>query len=154
MIRTVIARSEIDLMTIRKRYKERYGKSLFHDIKVSLPYLVYFDPQFVHFKNWNQSLNLNNFMSESRESNRLTEMVDFRPSDTLLVHQQGWGNPSPSVTELIPLPCLLRKNHWCSPVKHSFPNCVIVFYELNSEVWSASTKYILPQDHLNCEEAP
>ncbi|KAF6092207.1 annexin A10 [Phyllostomus discolor] len=33
VIRTVIARSEIDLMTIRKRYKERYGKSLFHEIK-------------------------------------------------------------------------------------------------------------------------
>ncbi|XP_041594563.1 annexin A10 isoform X2 [Vulpes lagopus] len=33
VIRTLIARSEIDLMTIRKRYKERYGKSLFHDIK-------------------------------------------------------------------------------------------------------------------------
>ncbi|MBW00252.1 Annexin A10, partial [Eschrichtius robustus] len=33
VIRILIARSEIDLMTIRKRYKERYGKSLFHDIK-------------------------------------------------------------------------------------------------------------------------
>ncbi|XP_032326795.1 annexin A10 isoform X3 [Camelus ferus] len=33
VIRIIIARSEIDLMTIRKRYKERYGKSLFHDIK-------------------------------------------------------------------------------------------------------------------------
>uniref|UniRef100_A0A452V2X5 Annexin A10 n=1 Tax=Ursus maritimus TaxID=29073 RepID=A0A452V2X5_URSMA len=33
IIRILIARSEIDLMTIRKRYKERYGKSLFHDIK-------------------------------------------------------------------------------------------------------------------------
>ncbi|KAM6221004.1 annexin A10 [Rhynchocyon petersi] len=33
VIRILIARSEIDLMTIRKRYRERYGKSLFHDIK-------------------------------------------------------------------------------------------------------------------------
>ncbi|KAM6149609.1 annexin A10 [Erethizon dorsatum] len=33
VIRILIARSEIDLLTIRKRYKERYGKSLFHDIK-------------------------------------------------------------------------------------------------------------------------
>ncbi|OXB70613.1 UNVERIFIED_CONTAM: hypothetical protein H355_005498, partial [Colinus virginianus] len=33
VIRILIARSEIDLMTIRQRYKERYGKSLFHDIK-------------------------------------------------------------------------------------------------------------------------
>ncbi|NXA90809.1 ANX10 protein, partial [Melanocharis versteri] len=33
VIRTLIARSEIDLMNIRQRYKERYGKSLFHDIK-------------------------------------------------------------------------------------------------------------------------
>ncbi|XP_039397433.1 annexin A10 [Mauremys reevesii] len=33
VIRILIARSEIDLMTIRRRYKERYGKSLFHDIK-------------------------------------------------------------------------------------------------------------------------
>uniref|UniRef100_A0A7N4PYA2 Annexin A10 n=1 Tax=Sarcophilus harrisii TaxID=9305 RepID=A0A7N4PYA2_SARHA len=33
VIRILIARSEIDLMNIRKRYKERYGKSLFHDIK-------------------------------------------------------------------------------------------------------------------------
>ncbi|XP_012512449.1 PREDICTED: annexin A10 [Propithecus coquereli] len=33
IIRILIARSEIDLLTIRKRYKERYGKSLFHDIK-------------------------------------------------------------------------------------------------------------------------
>uniref|UniRef100_A0A8C4MTQ9 Annexin A10 n=1 Tax=Equus asinus asinus TaxID=83772 RepID=A0A8C4MTQ9_EQUAS len=33
VIRILIARSEIDLMTIRKRYKERYGKFLFHDIK-------------------------------------------------------------------------------------------------------------------------
>ncbi|KAM7143064.1 annexin A10 isoform 2-T2 [Molossus nigricans] len=33
LIRILIARSEIDLMTIRKQYKERYGKSLFHDIK-------------------------------------------------------------------------------------------------------------------------
>ncbi|XP_011358589.1 annexin A10 [Pteropus medius] len=33
LIRILIARSEIDLMTIRKRYKERYGKSLFHDIR-------------------------------------------------------------------------------------------------------------------------
>ncbi|XP_072808548.1 annexin A10 [Vicugna pacos] len=33
VIRILVARSEIDLMTIRKRYKERYGKSLFHDIK-------------------------------------------------------------------------------------------------------------------------
>ncbi|XP_031198777.1 annexin A10 isoform X2 [Mastomys coucha] len=33
VIRILIARSEIDLMTIRKRYKERFGKSLFHDIK-------------------------------------------------------------------------------------------------------------------------
>ncbi|XP_040827303.1 annexin A10 [Ochotona curzoniae] len=33
VIRILIARSEIDLMTIRKRYKERYGKSLFHDIR-------------------------------------------------------------------------------------------------------------------------
>uniref|UniRef100_A0A803T4Y0 Annexin A10 n=1 Tax=Anolis carolinensis TaxID=28377 RepID=A0A803T4Y0_ANOCA len=32
VIRILIARSEIDLMTIRQRYKERYGKSLFHDI--------------------------------------------------------------------------------------------------------------------------
>uniref|UniRef100_A0A8D2HUQ1 Annexin A10 n=1 Tax=Urocitellus parryii TaxID=9999 RepID=A0A8D2HUQ1_UROPR len=36
VIRILIARSEIDLLTIRKCYKERYGKSLFHDIKVSL----------------------------------------------------------------------------------------------------------------------
>ncbi|OWK01115.1 ANXA10 [Cervus elaphus hippelaphus] len=33
VIRILISRSEIDLMSIRKRYKERYGKSLFHDIK-------------------------------------------------------------------------------------------------------------------------
>ncbi|EMP28914.1 Annexin A10, partial [Chelonia mydas] len=33
VIRILIARSEIDLMNIRRRYKERYGKSLFHDIK-------------------------------------------------------------------------------------------------------------------------
>ncbi|XP_074087664.1 annexin A10 [Macrotis lagotis] len=33
IIRILIARSEIDLMNIRKRYKERYGRSLFHDIK-------------------------------------------------------------------------------------------------------------------------
>ncbi|XP_069833934.1 annexin A10 [Dendropsophus ebraccatus] len=33
VIRTIVARCEIDLMTIRQRYKERYGKSLFHDIK-------------------------------------------------------------------------------------------------------------------------
>ncbi|OBS73629.1 hypothetical protein A6R68_15832, partial [Neotoma lepida] len=33
VIRILIARSEIDLMTIRKRYKEGFGKSLFHDIK-------------------------------------------------------------------------------------------------------------------------
>ncbi|XP_004640312.1 annexin A10 [Octodon degus] len=33
VIRILIARSELDLLTIRKRYKERYGKSLFHDIK-------------------------------------------------------------------------------------------------------------------------
>ncbi|XP_069061939.1 annexin A10 [Pleurodeles waltl] len=33
VIRILISRSEIDLMNIRKRYKERYGKSLFHDIK-------------------------------------------------------------------------------------------------------------------------
>ncbi|XP_066109531.1 annexin A10 isoform X1 [Saccopteryx bilineata] len=33
LIRILIARSEIDLMTIRKQYRERYGKSLFHDIK-------------------------------------------------------------------------------------------------------------------------
>ncbi|KAG5213594.1 hypothetical protein JEQ12_009380, partial [Ovis aries] len=33
VIRILIARSEIDLMTVRKRYRERYGKSLFHDIK-------------------------------------------------------------------------------------------------------------------------
>ncbi|XP_063802578.1 annexin A10 [Pseudophryne corroboree] len=33
VIRTLIARSEIDLMNIRQRYKERYGNSLYHDIK-------------------------------------------------------------------------------------------------------------------------
>ncbi|KFP00885.1 Annexin A10, partial [Calypte anna] len=33
VIRILIARSEIDLMNIRQRYKETYGKSLFHDIK-------------------------------------------------------------------------------------------------------------------------
>ncbi|KAH0616085.1 hypothetical protein JD844_026919, partial [Phrynosoma platyrhinos] len=33
IIRILIARSEIDLMTIRQRYKERYGKSLLHDIR-------------------------------------------------------------------------------------------------------------------------
>ncbi|XP_068125445.1 annexin A10 isoform X2 [Hyperolius riggenbachi] len=33
VIRTLVARSEIDLMTIRRRYKERYGRSLYHDIK-------------------------------------------------------------------------------------------------------------------------
>ncbi|KAI1238392.1 Annexin A10, partial [Lamprotornis superbus] len=33
VIRILIARSEIDLVNIRQRYKERYGKSLFHDIK-------------------------------------------------------------------------------------------------------------------------
>ncbi|XP_055555658.1 annexin A10 [Falco biarmicus] len=33
IIRILIARSEIDLLNIRQRYKERYGKSLFHDIK-------------------------------------------------------------------------------------------------------------------------
>ncbi|KAF7244166.1 Annexin A10 [Varanus komodoensis] len=33
IIRILIARSEIDLMNIRQQYKERYGKSLFHDIK-------------------------------------------------------------------------------------------------------------------------
>ncbi|KAK1343075.1 hypothetical protein QTO34_015847 [Cnephaeus nilssonii] len=33
LIRILIARSEIDLMTIRKRYKERYGTSLFHEIR-------------------------------------------------------------------------------------------------------------------------
>nr|XP_055240116.1 annexin A10 [Gorilla gorilla gorilla] len=33
VIRILIARSEMDLLTIRKRYKERYGKSLFHDIR-------------------------------------------------------------------------------------------------------------------------
>ncbi|XP_029428081.1 annexin A10 isoform X3 [Rhinatrema bivittatum] len=33
VIRILIARSEIDLMNIRRRYKERYGKALFHDIK-------------------------------------------------------------------------------------------------------------------------
>ncbi|KAM9331411.1 annexin A10 [Gastrophryne carolinensis] len=33
VIRTLVARSEIDLMTIRQKYKERYGKSLYHDIK-------------------------------------------------------------------------------------------------------------------------
>ncbi|XP_015271722.1 PREDICTED: annexin A10, partial [Gekko japonicus] len=33
VIRILIARSEIDLMNIRQRYKERYGKSLLHDIK-------------------------------------------------------------------------------------------------------------------------
>ncbi|XP_075468031.1 annexin A10 isoform X1 [Ascaphus truei] len=33
VIRILISRSEIDMMNIRQRYKERYGKSLFHDIK-------------------------------------------------------------------------------------------------------------------------
>ncbi|XP_028600878.1 annexin A10 [Podarcis muralis] len=33
VIRILVARSEIDLLNIRQRYKERYGKSLFHDIK-------------------------------------------------------------------------------------------------------------------------
>nr|KAF6346139.1 annexin A10 [Pipistrellus kuhlii] len=33
LIRILIARSEIDLMTIRKRYKERYGTSLFHELR-------------------------------------------------------------------------------------------------------------------------
>ncbi|XP_025027710.1 annexin A10 [Python bivittatus] len=33
VIRILIARSEIDLMNIRQQYKERYGKTLFHDIK-------------------------------------------------------------------------------------------------------------------------
>ncbi|XP_063802577.1 annexin A10-like [Pseudophryne corroboree] len=33
VIRTIIARSEIDLISIRQRYKERYGHSLFHDLK-------------------------------------------------------------------------------------------------------------------------
>ncbi|KAG8453852.1 hypothetical protein GDO86_000468 [Hymenochirus boettgeri] len=33
VIRTLISRSEIDLMNIRQKYKETYGKSLFHDIK-------------------------------------------------------------------------------------------------------------------------
>uniref|UniRef100_H3BCN8 Annexin A10 n=1 Tax=Latimeria chalumnae TaxID=7897 RepID=H3BCN8_LATCH len=33
IIRILISRSEIDLMNIRKRYKERYGRTLFHDIK-------------------------------------------------------------------------------------------------------------------------
>lgn len=47
MIRILIARSEIDLMTIRKRYKERYGKSLFHDIKVSLLIVIYLHPYFM-----------------------------------------------------------------------------------------------------------
>lgn len=47
VIRILIARSEIDLMTIRKRYKERYGKSLFHDIKVSVLHVIYFDPHFI-----------------------------------------------------------------------------------------------------------
>ncbi|XP_041083792.1 annexin A10-like [Polyodon spathula] len=33
VIRILVSRSEVDLMNIRRRYKERYGKSLFHDIK-------------------------------------------------------------------------------------------------------------------------
>uniref|UniRef100_A0A6J0UPI6 Annexin A10 isoform X1 n=1 Tax=Pogona vitticeps TaxID=103695 RepID=A0A6J0UPI6_9SAUR len=33
VIRILVARSEIDLMTIRQRYKARYGKSLCHDIR-------------------------------------------------------------------------------------------------------------------------
>ncbi|KAM4808269.1 annexin A10 isoform 2-T2 [Rhinophrynus dorsalis] len=33
VIRILVSRSEIDLMSIRQRYKESYGKSLFHDIK-------------------------------------------------------------------------------------------------------------------------
>ncbi|XP_066429653.1 annexin A10 [Eleutherodactylus coqui] len=33
VIRTIVARSEIDLFTIRQRYKEQYGKSLHHEIK-------------------------------------------------------------------------------------------------------------------------
>ncbi|XP_048365646.1 annexin A10 [Sphaerodactylus townsendi] len=33
IIRILISRSETDLMNIRQRYKERYGKSLLHDIK-------------------------------------------------------------------------------------------------------------------------
>ncbi|XP_054846280.1 annexin A10 [Eublepharis macularius] len=33
VIRILISRSERDLMNIRQRYKERYGKSLLHDIK-------------------------------------------------------------------------------------------------------------------------
>lgn len=41
VIRILIARSEIDLMNIRQRYKERYGKSLFHDIKVSFDKLLH-----------------------------------------------------------------------------------------------------------------
>lgn len=41
VIRILIARSEIDLMNIRQRYKERYGKSLFHDIKVSFYKLLH-----------------------------------------------------------------------------------------------------------------
>ncbi|XP_053315910.1 annexin A10 [Spea bombifrons] len=33
VIRTLISRSEIDLMNIRRKYRERYEKTLFHDIK-------------------------------------------------------------------------------------------------------------------------
>ncbi|OCT99649.1 annexin A10 [Xenopus laevis] len=33
IIRILVSRSEIDLMNIRQKYKETYGKSLFHDIK-------------------------------------------------------------------------------------------------------------------------
>ncbi|MGH0138736.1 UNVERIFIED_CONTAM: hypothetical protein FKN15_037136 [Acipenser sinensis] len=36
VIRILVSRSEVDLMNIRRRYKERYGKSLFHDIKVPI----------------------------------------------------------------------------------------------------------------------
>ncbi|MBZ3878860.1 Annexin A10, partial [Sciurus carolinensis] len=50
VIRILIARSEIDLLTIRKRYKERYGKSLFHDIKVSLLPMIYFGLRFILFE--------------------------------------------------------------------------------------------------------
>nr|XP_006629355.1 PREDICTED: annexin A10 [Lepisosteus oculatus] len=33
VIRILVSRSEVDLKEIRRKYKERYGKSLFHDIK-------------------------------------------------------------------------------------------------------------------------